>query len=242
VSAALTVADSKRAFHRAFPHVIGPLYRRMVDELLVELHLLSRQQGFQSDPLFAVGLVQVFDGFAKGYRPASQKEPLFAALCSASGFDAAALRNQHREALAAMGHHSVEAVKQWIEQQGAGAPDPLARTLASIQRPDFHYSRLMAVGLMALLEQAQGADAMDPTALRSYAHDLGASIGLLRDRLDKDLKLYASNLEKMAQAVELMEETVAAEKRKRERRPTPPTASEEATSGSESAPGVPSAG
>ncbi|MBM5799141.1 MAG: photosystem II biogenesis protein Psp29 [Cyanobacteria bacterium M_surface_7_m2_040] len=258
MSAALTVADSKRAFHRAFPYVIGPLYRRMVDELLVELHLLSRQQGFQSDPLFAVGLVQVFDGFAKGYRPEAQREPLFAALCSASGFDGAQLRQQHSQALAAMGHHSVEAVKQWIEQQGAGAPEPIASALASIQRPNFHYSRLMAVGLMALLEQAQGADAMDPDALRSYAHDLGASIGLLRDRLDKDLKLYASNLEKMAQAVELMEETVAAEKRKRERRAAAPalasdptsssgggpdaTGPDDSPSGGDSAPGVPTAG
>lgn len=248
MSAALTVADSKRAFHRAFPHVIGPLYRRMVDELLVELHLLSRQQGFQADPLFAVGVVQVFDGFAKGYRPDSQKELLFAALCSASGFDGSQLRQQHGAALAAMGHHSVEAVKQWIEQQGAGAPEPIASALASIQRPDFHYSRLMGVGLMALLEQAQGADAMDPVALRSYAHDLGASMGLLRERLDKDLKLYASNLEKMAQAVELMEETVAAEKRKRERRGSSPAdaansgSAPEGPSGSDAAPGVPTAG
>ena len=46
---------------------------------------------------------------------------------------------------------------------------------------------------------------------------LRAAGGLLRDRLDKDLSLYASNLEKMAQAVELMEETVAAERRRRER-------------------------
>jgi hypothetical protein len=58
---------------------------------------------------------------------------------------------------------------------------------------------------------------MDPATLRSYAHDLGEAMGLLRDRLDKDLSLYASNLEKLAQAVELMEETVAAERRKRER-------------------------
>ena len=243
MSAALTVADSKRAFHRAFPFVIGSLYRRMVDELLVELHLLSRQNGFQADPLFAVGLVQVFDGFAKGYRPEAQKQPLFEALCSACGFDGPTLRQQHSAALAAMGLHSVDAVKQWIEQQGRGAPEPLAQALASIQRPEFHYSRLMAVGLMALLEQAQGADAMDPAALRSSAHDLGASMGLLRDRLDKDLKLYASNLEKMAQAVELMEETVAAEKRKRERRSTAASGSTaETSSGSDSAPGVPSAG
>ena len=217
MSAALTVADSKREFHRAFPHVIAPLYRRMVDELLVELHLLSRQTGFRSDALFACGLIQVFDSFAKGYRPDAQRLPLLQALCSASGFDADQLRHQRDSAMAAMGSHSVEQVKQWIEQEGSGAPDPLAAALAGIRRTDFHYSRLMAVGLLSLLEQAQGAGALDASALRSYAHDLGGAMGLLRERLDKDLSLYATNLEKMAQAVELMAETVASERRKRER-------------------------
>ena len=217
MSAALTVADSKRAFHSAFPYVIAPLHRRMVDELLVELHLLSRQAGFLPDSLFACGLVQVFDSFSRGYRPEQHREPLLAALCSASGFDAAELRRRRDDAVTALGQHSVEDVKQWIEQAGDGAPEPLAQALASIRRPDFHYSRLMAVGLLSLLEQAQGADGMDPTTLRSYAHDLGAAMGLLRERLDKDLSLYASNLEKLAQAVELLEETVAAERRKRER-------------------------
>jgi photosystem II biogenesis protein Psp29 len=217
VSAALTVADSKRAFHGAFPHVIGPLYRRMVDELLVELHLLSRQKGFQSDPLFAVGLVQVFDSFARGYRPEEHKGPLFEALCASSGFDGPQLRRQAEEALAAMGRHSQQEVRQWIEHQGEGAPQPVATALASIRRPDFHYSRLMAVGLLALLEQALADDAMEPQALRQLAHDIGESIGLLRERLDKDLSLYTSNLEKMSVAVELMQETVAAERRRREK-------------------------
>jgi photosystem II biogenesis protein Psp29 len=238
VSAALTVADSKRAFHRAFPHVIAPLYRRMVDELLVELHLLSRQQGFQADPLFACGLIQVFDSFARGYRPEQHRQPLLAALCSASGFDAAQLRQQRDEAVAAMGSHSVEEVKQWVAQRGEGAPEPLATALASIQRPDFHYSRLMGVGLLSLLEVAQGADGMDPAALRGFAHDLGEAMGLLRGRLDKDLSLYATNLEKLAQAVELMEETVAAERRKRERQLSGLNAPLEETP----AEGVPSAG
>ncbi len=235
---ALTVADSKRAFHKAFPYVIAPLYRRMVDELLVELHLLSRQAGFQSDPVFACGLIQVFEGFAKGYRPEQHRDALFAALCSASGFDAQALRQQRDGAVAAMGRHSVDDVKQWVAQQGQGAPQPVAASLASIQRPDFHYSRLMAVGLLSLLEQAQGANGMDPATLRGYAHDLGCAMGLLRERLDKDISLYASNLEKMAQAVELMEETVAADRRKRER------SQQERSEAKESDPseGLPSAG
>ena len=221
-----TVSDSKRAFHSAFPYVISPLYRRLIDELLVELHLLSRQRGFRPDPLFATGLVQVFDSFSRGYRPDGQREPLFVALCSACGFDAAALRQQRQQALEAMGHHAVAEVRGWIEQQGEGAPEPVAATLASIRRPDFHYSRLIAVGLLSLLERASGAEAMEPQALREAAHEIGAAMGLLRDRLDKDLSLYASNLEKMAQAVELMEETIAAERRRRERQERGETAAE----------------
>ena len=231
MSGALTVSDSKRAFHSAFPHVIAPLYRRMVDELLVELHLLSHQRGFQVDPLFACGLIQVFESFARGYRPDQHREPLFAALCSATGFDAAALQTERDNAITAIGRHSVEEVKGWLDAEGEGAPEPLAGALANIRRPDFHYSRLMAVGLLSLLEQAQGADSMDPSHLRDVAHQLGEAMGLLRERLDKDLSLYATNLQKLAQAVELMEETVAAERRKRERQqealteqPAPPEA------------------
>ena len=217
MSASLTVADSKRAFHSTFPYVIAPLYRRLVDELLVELHLLSHQQGFQADGLFAVGLTQVFDSFSNGYRPDQQREPLFAALCSATGFQAEALRRQASEAVTQVGHHSLEEVKGWLSDQGAGAPTPIAGLLMAVKRPDFHYSRLVAVGLLSLLQRARGAEALDPQALRSAAHEIGEAMGLIKDRVDKDLSLYASNLEKLSQAVELMEETVAAERRRRER-------------------------
>jgi len=217
VSASLTVADSKRAFHSAFPHVIAPLYRRLVDELLVELHLLSHQQGFQADGLFAVGLTQVFDSFSNGYRPDTQREPLFQALCSATGFDATGLRRQAEEARSGVGHHSLDEVKGWLSNRGEGAPDPIAGLLQGVQRSDFHYSRLVAVGLLSLLQGAQGAEALEPQALRSAAREIGEAMGLIKDRVDKDLSLYAGNIEKMSQAVELMEETVAAERRRRER-------------------------
>jgi photosystem II biogenesis protein Psp29 len=252
VSPALTVADSKRAFHSAFPHVIAPLYRRLVDELLVELHLLSHQKGFQSDALFAAGLVQVFDGFARGYRPPEQKEPLFEALCTSSGFHADELRRQRDAAMAAVGDHDLEEVKHWLEHQGQGAPEPLGSALASIQRQDFHYSRLVAVGLLSLLEKAKGAESMEPEALRQAAHGVGEAMGLIRSRLDKDLAIYATNLERMAQAVELMEETVAAERRKRERLATAPSTEgspllaepspDEATTDALSGPATPAAG
>ena len=217
MGACLTVADSKRAFHRAFPFVIAPLYRRMVDELLVELHLLSHQKGFRAEGLFAVGLIQVFESFSKGYRPEEQRQPLFEALCGSSGFSAANFENERQSMVAAVGHHSLEELSGWLTSGGVGAPAPIADALNAVKQADFHYSRLAAVGLLTLLQQAAGADALEPAALRQSAHEIGEAMGLLKSRLDKDLSLYASNVEKMAQAVELMEETVAADRRRRER-------------------------
>ena len=42
----LTVSDSKKLFHEQFPYVIPGLYKRIVDEMLVELNLLNHQNEF----------------------------------------------------------------------------------------------------------------------------------------------------------------------------------------------------
>ena len=42
----LTVSDSKALFHEEFPFVIPSLYKRIVDEMLVELNLLNSQAEF----------------------------------------------------------------------------------------------------------------------------------------------------------------------------------------------------
>ena len=111
----------------------------------------------------------------------------------------------------------MEDVQAWLKSKGKGAPEPLAAGLSAVTGDDFHYSRLVAVGLFSLLSEAQGKESDDPEELSKTVHAIGEQIGLSRPRLEKDLGLYRSNLEKMAQAVELMEETLAAERRKRER-------------------------
>ena len=50
----LTVSDSKKLFHEKFPYVIPGLYKRIVDEMLVELNLLNHQNEFKQDYLFLI--------------------------------------------------------------------------------------------------------------------------------------------------------------------------------------------
>ena len=200
-----TIADSKRAFHQAFPHVIAPLHRRIADELLVELHLLSHQDSFKAGHLFSVGLVTVFTRFTQGYRPPEHRDDLMAAICSSNGFDAAELRSAAETSLAAASEHSGDDFNTWIKE---------------FRLPEqSHYSRLMAVGLLALLEAAHGELKGEEAAeLRKRAVEISKEIGMPEERVEKDLGIFASSSERMQQAVELMEETLASERRKKETR------------------------
>ena len=200
-----TIADSKRAFHQAFPHVIAPLHRRIADELLVELHLLSHQDSFKAGQLFSVGLVTVFNRFTQGYRPPEHRDDLMAAICSSNGFDAAELRSAAETSLAAASEHSGDDFNTWIKE---------------FRLPEqSHYSRLMAVGLLALLEAAHGElKGEDAAELRKKAVEISKEIGMPEERVEKDLGIFASSSERMQQAVELMEETLASERRKKEKR------------------------
>lgn len=205
LAASQTIADSKRAFHLAFPHIIAPLYRRLADELLVELHLLSHQSRFEANELFSVGLCTVFDTFTKGYRPEEQTDALFSALCSSNGFDAAKLRKTNASLVEQAKGKDPESLRDWLSYHAL--------------KEGCHYSRLMAVGLMSLLKAA-GAETTgsETEAIVKQSKELAESLGLPADRVEKDLTLFGSNSERMDQAVELVEETIAAEKRKKERR------------------------
>jgi len=84
----LTVSDSKKLFHEQFPYVIPGLYKRIVDEMLVELNLLNHQNAFTQDYLFCVGLTETFKELMKGYKPEKHLDLLFESLCSSTNFEA----------------------------------------------------------------------------------------------------------------------------------------------------------
>ena len=84
----LTVSDSKKLFHEQFPYVIPGLYKRIVDEMLVELNLLNHQNEFTQDYLFCVGLTETFKELMKGYQPEKHLDLLFESLCSSTNFEA----------------------------------------------------------------------------------------------------------------------------------------------------------
>jgi photosystem II biogenesis protein Psp29 len=216
-----TVSDAKRAFYRSFTRPINPLYRRVLEEMLVEMHLLSVNSTFVYDPIYALGVVTTYDTFMQGYQPTADVLSMFNALCQALRVDPEQYRRDEEQVIALANQGSGGQLLQWLSTpEGlAEAPTPLREMLQAIaSRDSFKYSRLFAIGLFTVLESAEPELVKDREKLQATVEQISSHLHLPGERLLKDLDLYRSNLEKMAQAREVMEEAILADRRKREQR------------------------
>ena len=55
-----------------YPKPVVPAYRSVVNDILVTTHLTVIQKDFKYDPIFALGMVTIFDNFFKAYPPPSE--------------------------------------------------------------------------------------------------------------------------------------------------------------------------
>lgn len=199
-----TVSDTKRAFYAAHRRPIHSIYRRFIEELLVEIHLLRVNIEFRYSPLFALGVVTAFDQFMEGYRPADDRTNIFHALCVAEEMDP----QQLREDAARWQQYQGCSLSQILEELGSDNPSAPLHSL----NHEGKYSRLHAVGLYAFLQQLAG----NVTAnLNETLDQLAPLVKLPIERVKRDLELYRSNLDKMNQARSLMKELVEQERKRR---------------------------
>ncbi len=174
----------------------------MVDELLVELHLLSHQKKFQQNLLFSIGIKEVFSRFTIGYKPTEHLPLLFDSLCKSSGFEPSKIKVQ------ASKHTTHESAKN-IDDLKILLVDSNNHSQANT-----YYCRLMAVGVYELVMKTQTTENKDEALKESIV--ISKSIGLPVERVEKDLKVYSSNIERISQAIELIRETSLTEKKKKE--------------------------
>ncbi len=212
-----TIADSKRAFHKAFQHVIPPVYRRVADELLVELHLLSHQKDFKIDSIFAIGLVEAFEELTFGYEPEQHPKQLFIALCTSCGFDSNQLKEQANKTIDVLRREKIDDIKTFILNENSLLPANLGKQMESIKDGRFHYSRLFGIGIAKLLYETSNKSSEATSEIAEKAYELSLSIGLPEKRVKKDIEIYMNSIEKLKQSIELIKEAVESEKRKREK-------------------------
>jgi photosystem II biogenesis protein Psp29 len=219
VSNVRTVSDTKRAFYTLHTRPINSFYRRVVDELIVEMHLLSVNADFRYDPVYGLGVVTAFDRFMQGYRPEQDKVSIFNAICQSLEQDSQTFRQDAERLRSEAVSLTEEDFLTRIKQLNAENADGLFGGLRSIaENRTFKYSRLFAIGLYTLLETISPDLVKDETKRNQALTNVSEGLNISFEKIQKDLELYRSNLDKIAQAQQVMSDILEADRKKKEER------------------------
>ena len=186
---------------------------------MVEMHLLSVNVDFRYNCIYALGVVSSFERFMEGYQPQPDKVSIFNALCKALEDDP----QRYRQDAERLSEFARSSGKTLVE--GMSKPDTwegtewLREDLQAIaSNPNFKYSRLFAIGLFNLLNTADPELANDSQKQDRTLQQICDALHFSREKLQKDLELYRSNLEKLNQARTVMEDVLTADRKKQQQR------------------------
>lgn len=235
-----TVSDTKRDFYNHHTRPVNSIYRRVVEELMVEMHLLSVNVDFHYDPIYALGVVTSFERFMQGYRPERDKASIFDALCQSVGNNPEQYRQDAQRLEAITDRFSGQELVSWFSSPtpGNGLDDLYATVAAISDNPKFKYSRLFAIGLYTLVEKTDPELVEDEKRRTEALKQISNTLNLPEDKLQKDLELYRSNLQKMEQVRNVIEDAIKADRKKREQRSQEDKAATSSSDSQESTPGV----
>ena len=199
----LTVSDSKKLFHEKFPYVIPGLYKKIVDEMLVELNLLNHQNEFKQDYLFCVGLTETFKELMKGYKPEKHLDLLFESLCSSTNFEAKEINEVSQ--------------KSQKEFQDKTSKDIL-ELLVEKSNSKLYPSRILNLGIYILISNSQDFKEKNESDKNKMTSDIFEKLSLSANKAEKDIGIYISSISKMEQAKELIEELRIKDKKKNQKK------------------------
>ncbi|WP_032515249.1 MULTISPECIES: photosystem II biogenesis protein Psp29 [Prochlorococcus] len=199
----LTVSDSKKVFHEKFPYVIPGLYKRIVDEMLVELNLLNHQNEFTQNYLFCVGLTETFKELMKGYQPEKHLDLLFESLCTSTNFE-------HKE----INEISKKSQKEFKDKTSKD----ILKLLIEKSNSKLYPSRILNLGVYILISNAQELKEKDESEINKMISDIFEKLNLSANKAEKDIGIYKSTISKMEQAKELVEELRIKDKNKEQKK------------------------
>ncbi|XP_044466807.1 protein THYLAKOID FORMATION1, chloroplastic-like [Mangifera indica] len=205
-----TVSETKLNFLKAYKKPIPSIYNTVLQELIVQQHLIRYKRTYHYDAVFALGFVTVYDRLMEGYPSDEDREIIFQAYIKSLNEDP----EQYRI--------DAQKLEEWARAQNAnslvefssreGEVEGILKEIAErATNGSFSYSRFFAIGMFRLLELA---NATEPLVLEKLCRALNIN----KRSVDRDLDVYRNLLSKLLQAKELLKEYVEREKKKRDER------------------------
>jgi len=200
----VTVSDTKKKFYELYPKPLPALYTNIIQELLVQHHLIKFQVKHQYDKIYALGFISVYDGIMAGFP--EDKEKLLSSYLGALGDDVTTYR-EDSSALVTWAS-SLSGVDDIVADAG-GSPfqQEFADYASGFSSKSRQYNKFFAIGMFRLLELASSTD---PASLEKLSSSLGAPLS----KVTSDLATYKGMLSKMTKAKELMDEIIAEQRKK----------------------------
>ena len=217
-----TVSETKLNFLKAYKRPIPSIYNTVLQELIVQQHLMRYKRSYRYDAVFALGFVTVYEQLMEGYPSDEDRDAIFQAYIQALKEDPEQYRVDAKKLEEWARSQNPNSLLEFSSREGEveGILKDIAERAGG--KGDFSYSRFFAIGLFRLLELA---NAMEPTILEK----LCAVLNVNKRSVDRDLDVYRNLLSKLVQAKELLKEYVDREKKKREERAEPQKSNEAIT-------------
>ena len=187
----LTVSDSKKLFHEKFPYVIPGLYKTIVDELLVELNLLSHQSDFSQDYLFCIGLTEIFKELMKDYKPEEHLDLLFDSLCSSTNFDSKKIKETSEKSFQKLENKSSKDIQDSLKDKSS---------------TNYYPSRILNLGVYITIAKSTDFEGTSESKKNKIISDIFGNLNLPVKKAEKEIGIYKASITKMQQAKELLEE------------------------------------
>tara|TARA_Y100001968_G_scaffold136853_2_gene125052 strand:+ start:14311 stop:14919 length:609 start_codon:yes stop_codon:yes gene_type:complete len=192
-----TISDSKEIFYKEFPYVIPHVFRKVADEILVELNLLSHQKDFKPDAIFSIGLVQIFSDLTYGYEPKKHLTLLFNALCNCNRIDPLTIKKESGKALESNKDLNLNKIKDFINNDSS--------TISLFKGENKIYNRISIVGIYSIIENIKKTNQENNEInSKEITIKIGTRLDYPEDRMERDINLYFSSVEKIKQALELI--------------------------------------
>uniref|UniRef100_K3ZWI7 Protein THYLAKOID FORMATION1, chloroplastic n=1 Tax=Setaria italica TaxID=4555 RepID=K3ZWI7_SETIT len=176
-----TVAETKLNFLKSYKRPIPSIYSTVLQELLVQQHLMRYKRTYQYDPVFALGFVTVYDQLMDGYPSNEDRDSIFKAYITALNEDP----DQYRA--------DAQKMEEWARSQNGSSLVDFSSRDGEIEailkdiserakgKGNFSYSRFFAVGLFRLLELANATEPTildkGPRCLPQHTLEVGSSQG-----------------------------------------------------------------
>jgi photosystem II biogenesis protein Psp29 len=183
------------------------------------MHLLSVNTDFHNDPIYYLGVVTSFERLMQGYKPESDKQSIFNALCKSIDSDPDTYQKQAESILLVAKNKSAEELIAWFKEPTLESEINIIEPIKSIAtNPNFKYNRPFAIGIYTLLEESDPEILKEDKTRNEIVEKIAENFNLPSDKMKKDLEVYRSNLAKMDQLLKVIEDVLEASRKQREKR------------------------